>query len=399
MRARNICTKSFLVEKINNSLKTINKLFFATNVITNNLLTLPEGAAIDLIKSKDGIVNRINELIISTLIQSEITAPGSAKLILKNLLNNKSLNWDENLKLGAEFPNKLDIDWLIKEYNPGIPVKTIKEALNLAGISGRINVTKSESSPTTIIEKKVGYNFPVGSLKKLHGCYKNSRVVIIDGYIENISEISSLFEISHQAKEVLILFHRGLHDEVMNTIIVNWNRGTLKCIPIQVPFDVDGINMLNDIAVVCNSDVISSNKGQLISSIDYQTLPVLNEIKVFDNEISIINPESISNVGMHIKQLLKKRLEVDINLVEIYDKRLRSLTTDLVVIHLQNGSDYRLRRQKLDRFLRAYKCLIDHGTIVIDNQKLLMSTAYAVNKFSKILKNQLESLGAVIELI
>lgn len=390
-----VCAGEQLKNHKKHAIDHIKKLLSTDTLISSGELTLSEGATLD-VKDKNEFQRRVDEFVASTIVQAEATSPGGMKELVSFLGQDSKLLKDV-LQAGAKRPDVGDVDWLFDEFGEGIPKEALRDALELAGFGGRINVSTTDQT-IPVVERRIGYTFPIGTHKLFHGHFREPRVVVIDGFIESVAEVTTLLESSHQSKEAMIMFHRGMHDDVTNTLVVNWQRGTLRCVPVHVPFDLDGINLLNDIAVAAGTDVISSLKGQLISTIDYLDLPFVNEVFCCAQQTSVLNPLSRPAVAAHVQHLLRKRSEVDEGLFEVYDKRIKALSPDLVVFKLPKGIDLRQRRQRVDRFLRAYKCLVDHGTIVVNDRKMLTTTAFAVQKYCPVLEEQIDQLGAVVTL-
>jgi chaperonin GroEL (HSP60 family) len=224
----------------------------------------------------------------------------------------------------------------------------------------------------------------------------NPKVIVFDGYIENVSEIHHLLEKSFEAKEQVLLFHRGISADVLNTLVQNWKRGTLRIIPIQVPFDLEGINQINDIAIVCKSDLISSLKGDLLTSVKYECLSNIDQAITSNNAITILNETSSLDVKLHRNNLYKKRLESHEDVQKYIDVRIKSLSPGLVTCYIPDQFDFFQKKQNIDRVLRAYRCLLNHGTIIINNDKLLTTTAISILKYVPIIETSLKSLGAIV---
>ena len=94
---------------------------------------------------------------------------------------------------------------------------------------------------------------------------KEYRFAIIDGYIESVSEIHHMLHFAAESKEPYVIFCFGMSEEVKNVIIQNNSRGITQVFPFSMNINEDTINILNDIAMLHNSDVISYLKGQTIS--------------------------------------------------------------------------------------------------------------------------------------
>ena len=202
-----------------------------------------------------------------------------------------------------------------------------------------------------------------------------------------------MFESVYASKYPLILIARGFHDDVLNTVKINKTRGTMEVYPVIVEFNLEGINKLNDIAIVSSSNLISSNLGQLISSVSIKDASKVEEITIYPNSISIKNSKSTSAVSSHINFLLKKREESK-GAEEVYENRIRSLSSNTIVIRLPDTNDFVVKRQTIDYCLRSIKSMIDFG-IFEDNK--LCGTYFASKRFSNLFHDKLENLGAIIQ--
>jgi hypothetical protein len=365
-------------------------------MLSHGEVSIAQGSSFD-VKTNDAIHARLREMILSFATNAEVIGPGSFTHVIKNAIEQRGdvSTWRNAIDGGATRPTLLDVEWLINELNLGNLRHAFEEAVNFAGFAGRIKVEQT-SHHLPIVEKSRGYTFDVNVNSTFIGKFRDVRVVAIDGFLEHESEVHGLLESSHNAKEPFLLFIRGMSQDVEHTISVNWQRGTLRAIPIIVPFDVDGINMINDIAVVCGTDVISSHKGQLISAVKYSDLSYVPEVDVWANRITIINAATRVAVNLQIQELRRKRSDVKDELTSLYDKRIKSLSPGLVTIKIPDGVMFRCNRQRVDFALRAYRSLVNHGTVIVNDEKMLLDTAVAVTTYAPKLVAALDDLGAVI---
>jgi hypothetical protein len=237
----------------------------------------------------------------------------------------------------------------------------ILQALELSGTEGRIFVERAASDVTSV-EKLNGFTFQGTFPTQFVGTRQNVRCVIIDGFIETAAEVTRLFQHISDTKETLLLVCRGMADDVAHTIKVNGARKTLDVIPMTVRYDFEGLNVLNDIAIVCGADVVSSMKGQLISAIDGSELSLVQTVMSRDGTLTIVNDKAVSRARLQASQLMEKRSEVTLEqFQQIYDDRVKSLTSSSVRIRIagdRNLSDY---TEKLDVVLRVVRSTLRHG--------------------------------------
>jgi hypothetical protein len=170
-------------------------------------------------------------------------------------------------------------------------------------------------------------------------------------------------------KEPVIFFLRGLADDVLHTLRVNVNRGTLNAHPVIIPFDLDHANTLVDIATIAGCDVVSHLKGDLISSIDPAVLPQVDSASVSSTGLIINSSKTSARVAEHRNRLVEdslKRPEVS----EVLEKRIKSLTASYVEISLVDGIDYLSNRSQIDEGVRRM------ADVLAGKDSLAIATAY-----------------------
>jgi len=358
-------------------------------------------------RAKNKIQKSLLEILINYALLSEKLTPGTFDRVIQNVAEhcrnfehkNGLANLQTNFQMVCRPPQKEDITkWVIQ------PMKSrdrmcgslFESAISLAGFGGKIFVEKS-SAQVNSIELVSGFSFPVTNGWDTNTKFKNARVICIDGYVESVSEIHHLLEDSSSSKESLLLVARGFSNDVIHTLRVNWDRGSLKVFPAVVPFDLEGINAINDIAIVCGCDLVSSTKGDLISSVKIHNYPPVDEINIFPGKIIILSKNSKSRVGSHIEILKRKRedkSEIE-DLSSLIDKRIKSLTPSQVIIKLVDDKDFVKRSQLIDIGLRQISSIMNTGIIYHENEREFASEI-CVNHFSQKFFSYFQNLGSVI---
>jgi len=183
---------------------------------------------------------------------------------------------------------------------------------------------------------------------------KNYRFAIIDGYIESVSEIHHMLHFAAQNKEPHVIFCFGMSDEVKRVIIQNNAKRITQIFPVSMSISEDTINILNDIAILHRSDIISSMKGQTISQEMRKELKIGNSITFSRNGFSINPITSKEEIKRHVKYL-EKRIEEsppDAN-TEIIRTRIKNMNSKSLKIYLpeQIKNDVKFNRE-IDYLLR-----------------------------------------------
>jgi len=204
---------------------------------------------------------------------------------------------------------------------------------------------------------------------------KNYRFAIIDGYIESVSEIHHMLHFAAQNKEPHVVFCFGMSDEVKRVIIQNNAKRITQIFPVSMSISEDTINILNDIAILHRSDIISSMKGQTISQEMRKELKIGNSI-TFNRSGFSINPVALKEeIKRHVKYL-EKRIEEsppDAN-TEIIKTRIKNMNSKSLKIYLPEEikNDVKFNRE-IDYLLRMIKTSKNPYYLVnIDNRNLML---------------------------
>jgi len=305
----------------------------------------------------DNHMQKLYMIVLEYAVNCERACPGSGVVLLKKFAEEND---------GDYKPIKFKKDLVDKLESLNLSQKThalLIEVLAFCDKQTKIKVKKS-SSQKTYIELLNNYFFKTKNLlrSKKSLLEKDAKTLVIDGYIENVSELHHILQhfSVHEPSTPFIIFCRGMSDDVLNTISVNNLRGSLNCFPVKVDFDLEGMNMLVDIAVVCDSDVISCAKGDLISSVQIQDLKTIKEFSLVADGVLIKNDVSSKRVEIHVKNLQKKCEETqadDVN--DLLYKRVASLTSSCIEISIPDDINYYSLSKELDEGIRLITAVIN----------------------------------------
>jgi chaperonin GroEL (HSP60 family) len=363
------------------------------------------------LKFVDEIERTLYGIIINHAMAAERLGPGGFDMCIERLLekldhrSGSGTNGDLSKKIegilgaGSSPATRADIDRVVATYTRIAPARTgamLRQALDLAGFAGRILIEKSPSSVPSV-ELVRGYTFEHAAAFPISVRLERPRVVCIDGYIESVAEVHHLLEAASESKEPALLFVRGLDDEVRHTLKVNFDRGSLKVVPIIVRFDLEGMNALNDISIATGADLVTSNKGDLISTIKFHEAPRVIDAIVHGTKVVVRCDSTRAAVEAQVA-FLRKRLQTEQvdDIVRLINLRIRSLSPNHVVIRLPNDSDYVLSSQAIDYTLRAIRSLVDHGTVTLAGERKLAATVIAAEVHSTRCEQTLSGLGALV---
>lgn len=246
----------------------------------------------------------------------------------------------------------------------------IWEALSVSGLEGKIHVEDGILG-NYVIEQKSGYYFdalkPFKFMLPKNGIWESSmtKVMLVDGILEKVSELDKILNGAYETKNPLLLIAHGFSEEIIATIKMNVDANKFDIMPVRLTTDLDSLNVVNDIACVCGTDVISTLKGQMVCFTEFDSLPTVEKVRLTMNELSIENVKTRAGVSQQLRMLLEKRVQQHAieDLSDLIDSRIKSLISAAVTLKLPNMADSKRdsTKVKIDIALRNTKTLLNYG--------------------------------------
>jgi hypothetical protein len=302
--------EDFLNKSISNynSLKEI-------NVLSENGLMLNNSGMnyINIVEDNKSF-SHLKAIITKEYYDCEKVYPFLGELFLDIIFNNKNY-----LNLKSFFFTKNNINNFIKNETNQALKEIIKIFIKNCSIEYSISIQESNTSET-IVEKNniinfknnIDYSFYNGN--KINVFY-DYEFCIIDGYIESIGEIHHLLQKSNdENNKTFVLFCYGMSNDVKNTIYLNNKRKKTRVFPISFEVNEENLNILNDIAILHNSEIITSDKGQTISQAIRKKLKSGNRLSVdVNNKTFAIQPVCNNQALKQHISFLEKRMNKSTN--------------------------------------------------------------------------------------
>ena len=438
MHSEIIDKKKFRNEIISSSQEIRNILEDDSKFLLNSNTILEDRIQKYISSISDSRINNsiIKPMILDAVFRSEITSGGSGIICLeiissltgeylkKNNLGvsvkDIEIELDDNMlllsKCLSQNSRKLkrsDLDNLIdKQFDLDIHKKIIRKFISIAGVFSPVSLERSSRNETVIFFSK-GFKFKIHTSRAtLSGktSWERSSVkcLVIDGFIESIGEIHHLLEKVTSERSPHIIFARHISDEVMATILLNLRRGTLDLMPIEVGFDENTLNILNDISICCNTDLISSLKGDTISAACRKDLVTIDKIVVTESEIKITNKPDVDLLESHVRFLTDKMSELrEPEISGLINERIKSLSAEESRISLGHDliSNDRQSIEKFDKFFREIRGLIDYGVVYpndlninVPGMSLDSTYPYATSSVYMATKNAFSTIKSIISI-
>ncbi len=275
--------------------------------------------------------------------------------------------------------NKQDMDLIINSY------------FNLSGHSNIISVIKKvieEESPNSEIIVEKGFLDETSSVKydghflkieipqiansmEKSWVRNNPDVVLVDGFIESVSQIHHILSIYSQSSKPLLLLCRKASEEVSKTIFHNFHRGTLDVILIEVDFDLNYINIFEDFRAIYGCEVVDINMGDTLSSNLEKNIFSVPRIKAKPSGASFAKVDSGKKLTDHIKELknLKDSSSTIVDgheqVVQLISERIKFLASGTHEIRI-GKSDIKYDQnivEKIDEFFRSISEISSFGIV------------------------------------
>jgi hypothetical protein len=339
----------------------------------------------------------IRNLMIKSMVDAESRSAGGSYIALRRIAGEK---FDEKTP-GRRF-KLFEIERSLKVLIGDLAADIVFEATKLAGRDGKIMLDSSDVQKTEITygtqicKWKPDQKF-FEAIGQQRASAQNCKVVFIDGIIESVAECHRLFQDSYDLHVPVVIFARGYSEEVIATAAVNFQRRTAHVIPITIHFDEVGVNSMADLAGCFSSEVISSDKGQLISNVKIIDFPLAERMSVSSAGTEIEFQKS--DIDAVVERLTSRLKSCEDQQADLIRRRIDALGTGAVTIKI--GSDKKsiagIQRDRVDFGLRYVRSCMQSGVIDVNGflmpRRSIDAGVHCADSFLQILKRN----GAILE--
>ena len=220
--------------------------------------------------------------------------------------------------------------------------------------------------------------YMVTDTSRMEAVYNKPAIVITDKKISSIQEFLPLLEKLAQAgKKDLVLIAEDVEGEALGTLILNRLKGVFNTVAIKAPaFGDRRSDILNDIAILTGSQVISNERGMTFENVGIDVVGTARKVIVTKDETTIIEGEgSTAEVQARIKQITAQvtsaTSEYD---KENLEKRRAALEGKVAVIKVGGATETEIEEKKfrVDDAVAAVKaalgeCIVPGGGVTLIN--------------------------------
>ncbi len=249
----------------------------------------------------------------------------------------------------------------------------IGDAMEKIGDDGVITVEESKTTET-MLEVVKGLQFDRGFLspyfvtnsERMEIVLEEAAVLLIDRKLNALNDCVALLESVAKANMPLLVVAEDVEGEALATLIVNQIRGTLKNCAVKAPgFGDRRKAMLQDIAIVTGSQVLSEDLGIKLDTVTLDQLGHASRVVITKDTTTIVGGAGSKNaIAGRIDQL---RREIDETSSD-YDKeklreRLAKLAGGVAVIRVGAATEAEMKTKKeaLDDAINATKAAVAEG--------------------------------------
>ncbi|HZJ78472.1 MAG TPA: chaperonin GroEL [Clostridia bacterium] len=253
--------------------------------------------------------------------------------------------------------------------------KIIAEAMEKVTADGVITVEESKIDVTDsdVVEGMQfdrGYISPymVTDTDKMEAVIDDAYLLITDKKVSNIQEILPLLEQILQSSKKLVIIAEDIEGEALSTLLVNKLRGTFTCVAVKAPgFGDRRKEMLQDIAILTDGEVITSDLGLELKDTQISQLGRARQVKITkENTIIVDGAGDKEDIKSRISQI-KVQIEDTTSDFdrEKLQERLAKLSGGVAVIRVGAATETEMKEKKLriEDALSATKAAVEEGYV------------------------------------
>ena len=253
--------------------------------------------------------------------------------------------------------------------------KLIAEAMKVVGNDGVITVEEAKGTETEVktvegMQFDRGYLSPyfVTNAEKMITEMENPLILISEKKISSMKELLPILEPVVQAGKSLLIIAEDVDGEALGTLVVNRLRGSLKVAAVKAPgFGDRRKAMLEDIAILTGSVVVSEDRGMTLENVTLDMLGSAQKIEIDKDNTTIINGKGAkadiqARVGQIRAQIEQTTSDYD---REKLQERLAKLAGGVAVLYVGAPTEVEMKEKKdrVDDALSATRAAVEEGIV------------------------------------
>jgi chaperonin GroEL len=215
-----------------------------------------------------------------------------------------------------------------------------------------------------------GYLSPyfVTNSEKMVAELENPFILIFEKKLSNLQSMLPVLESVVQSSRPLLIIAEDVEGEALATLVVNKIRGGLKVAAVKAPGCGDRRkSMLEDIAILTGSQLVSEDLGMKIDNVNLQMLGTAKRVTISKEETIIVDGAG-NKVDLEARcSQIRKQIE---ETTSDYDKeklqeRLAKLVGGVAVLKVGGATEVEVkeRKDRVDDALHATRAAIEEGIV------------------------------------
>lgn len=274
----------------------------------------------------------------------------------------------------------------ISAHNDAAIGALVAEAIEKVGDEGAITVEDSQTTET-FLEVVEGMQFDRGYIspyfvtdaENLTCDLDNVLVLLHDKKLSSLRPLISFLEAIVQQSMPLLVIAEDVTEEALATLVVNRLRGGMKVVAVKAPgFGYRRRAMLEDIAVLTGSQLISEEVGAKLENVTIEQLGRANRVICTRDATTIIGGGGEKDrIDERIRQIRASIKETTSDYDrEKLEERLAKLAGGVAVIRVgaPSEAEVKSRKEALDDAISATKAAVEEGIVPGGGLALLRCT-------------------------
>jgi len=251
----------------------------------------------------------------------------------------------------------------------------IAEAMEKVGKEGVITVEEGSTLENELdvvegMQFDRGYLSPyfINNQESMTADLESPYILLHDSKIANIRDLLPTLESVQKAGKPLLIIAEDIEGEALATLVVNNMRGIVKVAAVKAPgFGDRRKAILEDIAVLTGSTVISEEVGLSLEGVTEEHLGTAKRIEIGKDNTTVIDGSGAkNNIKARIGQI-KTQIEVTSSDYdrEKLQERLAKLSGGVAVIKVGAATEVEMKEKKdrVDDALHATRAAVEEGVV------------------------------------
>jgi chaperonin GroEL len=251
----------------------------------------------------------------------------------------------------------------------------IAKAMDEVGNQGVIQIEEAKGMETTLevvkgMQFDRGYlsNYFVNDPERMEVNYEDAYVLIFDKKLSSLKDLVPILEKVIRSGKPLLVIAEDVEGEALAALVLNRLRANLKIVAVKAPgFGDRRKAMLEDIAILTGSTVISEELGMKLEATTIEQLGVAKRIRCDKDNTTIIDGQGQKvDIESRVKQI-KKQME---DTTSDYDReklqeRLAKLSGGVAVIRVGAATETEMKEKKarVEDALHATRAAVEEGIV------------------------------------